>query len=60
MIYTDEYNSPIGKILLASNRDKLIGLWFDGQKYFAKNLPQSRAKKNLPIFSPINDDKILL
>ena len=38
MIYTTYYNSPIGKILLASKDNKLIGLWIDGQKYYLGNL----------------------
>ena len=33
MIYVTKYNSPIGEILLASMDDKIIGLWFFGQKY---------------------------
>ena len=34
MIYTTYYNSPLGKILLASKDNKLIGLWIEGQKYY--------------------------
>ena len=34
MIYYCYYNSPIGKILLASKNKKLIGLWIEGQKYY--------------------------
>ena len=32
---TAHYNSPIGGITLGSDGKALIGLWFDGQKYFA-------------------------
>ena len=35
MIYTAHYNSPLGKILLAADKDGLIGLWFENQKYYA-------------------------
>lgn len=28
------YNSPLGSITLASNDMALVGLWFDGQRYF--------------------------
>lgn len=38
MIYTSYYNSPLGRILLASKDNKLIGLWIDGQKYFLKGI----------------------
>ena len=34
MIYTSNYNSPIGKLLLASKGHQLIGLWIEGQKYY--------------------------
>lgn len=34
MIYTTYYFSPIGKILLACQDDRLIGLWIEGQKYY--------------------------
>ena len=38
MIYTTHYKSPIGDILLASQNNKLIGLWIEGQKYYLSNL----------------------
>ena len=50
MHYTQKYNSPLGKITLASDGEKLIGLWFDGQKYFADILDTVHEEKPLPIF----------
>lgn len=50
MYYISKYNSPVGKITLASNGQELTGLWFDGQKYFAANLPEDCEEKDLPIF----------
>ena len=50
MYYISKYNSPVGKITLASNGQELTGLWFDGQKYFAANLPDGSEEKDLPIF----------
>ena len=38
VIYTTYYNSPLGKILLAADDEGLIGVWFEGQKYFANAL----------------------
>ena len=29
------YDSPLGRILIASDGDGLTGLWFEGQKYYA-------------------------
>lgn len=50
MTYTYHYASPLGEITLASDGAKLIGLWFDGQKYFADTLKDSCEQKELPIF----------
>ncbi|MBP3710302.1 MAG: methylated-DNA--[protein]-cysteine S-methyltransferase [Treponema sp.] len=38
MQYTQQYVSPLGTIVLACDDDGLIGLWFEGQKYFARVL----------------------
>lgn len=50
MIYIHKYNSPIGGITMASNGTELMGLWIDGQKYYADKLPKNREEKDLPIF----------
>ena len=34
MIYTLQYHSPIGELLLAEKDGALVGLWMKGQKYF--------------------------
>ena len=38
MQYTTFYESPIGRMLLAADDTGLTGLWFEGQKYFARCL----------------------
>ena len=43
MVKTD-YASPLGTLTLASDGEKLTGLWIAGQKYFAAGTPT-----NLPI-----------
>ncbi len=48
MIFTQHYDSPIGGILLAADEIGLTGLWFDGQKYFARGLPMERIQQNIP------------
>ncbi len=50
MDYTWHYASPIGGILLASDGEKLTGLWFDGQKCFANTLIEKPVEEELPIF----------
>ena len=48
--YTDQYQSPLGPITLASDGTSLTGLWFDGQKYFAATLGENRQDGHLPVF----------
>lgn len=50
MDYIYHYTSPIGGITLGSNGSKLIGLWFDDQKYFASTLSDVYSEKQLPVF----------
>lgn len=48
--YTCSYASPLGRITMASDGTALTGLWFDGQKHFAANLPRNHTEKDLPVF----------
>lgn len=50
MQYTTWYPSPLGQILLASDGAELTGLWFEGQKYFARGLETVHEEKNTPVF----------
>lgn len=43
-VYT-EYESPLGKLMLAADDATLIGAWFDSQKYFAASLDFTHAQK---------------
>ena len=38
MIHVCSYSSPLGKMLLAAEERELIGVWFEGAKYFASGL----------------------
>ena len=51
MTYIQHYDSPLGGLLLAADEDGLTGLWFDGQKYFARGLPGERTEQNTPALS---------
>ena len=42
--------SPLGDILLAGSESALTGLWFEGQKHFARGLVQPCQARDLPIF----------
>ena len=51
MTVLQHYNSPLGGILLAADEIGLTGLWFDGQKYFARDLPAEHVEQNTPVLS---------
>ena len=51
MDFTTHYHSPLGNILLASDGEALVGLWFEGQKYFAEGLDKvCKECEDVPIF----------
>lgn len=56
MVYTCNYNSILGTILLASDGNTLTGLWLNGQKYSDNILQEEQQRKQvqeqktLPIF----------
>lgn len=51
MQYISQYNSLLGKIVLASEENYLTGLWFENQKYFGSTLGEEYIKKDdLKIF----------
>lgn len=51
MTYTQHYDSPLGGILLAADDVGLTGLWFDGQKYFARGLSNERIAQETPVLA---------
>lgn len=53
MQYTSRYASPLGSILLAADDIGLVGLWFEGQKYFAHGLEKTHEEKELPLFAKV-------
>ncbi len=50
MLYTAAYQSPLGGVLMAADGTSLTGLWFEGQKYFARGLDGAREERSLPVF----------
>ena len=50
MDYTYHYDSPLGRMTMASDGESLTGLWFDGQKYFADTLSPNHKELLLPVF----------
>ena len=51
MTFIQQYESPLGGILLAADEIGLTGLWFDGEKYFADHLPAERTEKETSILT---------
>lgn len=49
MQYISHYYSPIGRILLAADDIGLTGLWFEGQKYFARGLDREHEERETPL-----------
>jgi len=54
MLYTTNYDSPLGRLLLAGDGEKVIGLWMEGQKYFGAGLGGEAVEKDdLPLFHSV-------
>lgn len=51
MVYIQHYQSPLGDILLAADEAGLVGLWFDGQKYFGNSLPAEHYAQATPVLA---------
>ena len=50
-MYSTDYSSPIGKMLIASNGEAVCGIWFYGQKHFP--LDDFIQKDDLAIFRDV-------
>ena len=47
MYYKTHYNSSIGNITLAcDNKENLVGLWLEGQKYFGGTIDSQMVENN--------------
>ena len=54
MEYILYYQSPFGKITMASDGEALTGLWFQGQKYYEECLLGEHIEAMLPIFEEVS------
>lgn len=51
MTYLTKLASPLGPLSLASDEEAIIGLWLEGQKYFAAGLEaETEERPDLPVF----------
>lgn len=55
MRYITHYTSPVGEILLAADEAGLTGLWFEGQKFYARGLGREYQEKEAPVLEQTRD-----
>ena len=53
-IYTHNYQSPLGEIVIASDDTAITSLWLVGQRHFDIELEGCIADKDLPIFDEVS------
>jgi len=53
MVYYTVYASPVGMLTIASNGAAVIGLWIEGQKYFAQGSGAMQREDGLPVFAQV-------
>lgn len=54
MKYYIQYDSPVGKLLLASDGVALTGLWIENQKYYAVGLDDDAVKNSgIPVLAQV-------
>ena len=53
MHYVMKYHSPLGEITVASDGENIVGLWLEGQKYFAATLNGGLREVDIPVFDTV-------
>ncbi len=46
MYYCSEYDSPVGKLTIASDGAAVCGLWLEGQKYHGGSVPEEMVRND--------------
>ena len=57
MYYSMKYESPLGMITVASTENAVVGLWFDGQKYF-EDMGDAKATEAIRKQGFVTDEKL--
>ncbi len=57
MLWTAEYPSPVGRLTLACDEARLVGLWLPGQKYYGGGIlgEQTSDGADLPVMGQARD-----
>lgn len=50
-MYTQVIEVPIGRMTMASDGESLVGLWLEGQKYFARTIEDACEERRMPVFA---------
>ncbi len=51
MLYYTKYSSTIGELTIVSDKENIIGVWIEGQKYFCNDIKEKLERQDdLPIF----------
>lgn len=53
MCYSTVYTSPIGELLIASDGEAVVGVWFSDQKHFKSTVTHLSENDNLAIFKKV-------
>ena len=51
MQYTTRYDSPLGEMLLAADEKGLAGVWFCGDRYFARLLDADHVEREVEVLT---------
>ncbi len=54
MYQTILYPSPLGLLLLASEKEQLKGLWIEGQKYYTATLTDACEQRETPLLTSVS------
>ena len=50
-----QYSAPVGTLTLCCRRDKLVGLWIEGQKYFGSHSGEMVPGDGVPVLTRTRD-----
>ena len=55
MLYTCTIDTPLGNMTAAAEREFLVGLWFEGQKYYPSRTAGWVSDPDRPVFGRLRD-----
>lgn len=50
-MYTHTIETPIGRVTVASDGESIVGLWIEGQKYFARTIEGACEERCVPVLT---------